>query len=290
MMPASLVAGSRDKTVKLWRNKGPAAWVVSHTLAGHSDWVRSARRPWRLYSYLILHVCVHVCACMHVCTYVRMQTLAHTHSLVATHTQVNCVTSLAPAAQSKDSALIVSGSRDKTLRLWVQDEGGGEGWRGAAVLRAAELGEERGHSDFVTSAALTRRGGGALLASGGADWQVILWDVEHGANTGPLTSLCGHSYAVRCVAFQSAGAASMMAGGCGPVAGGKVGVCGSDGGGGQMGHMLASGSDDETVRVWDPRAKYGGKLQTLQCGSAVLCCCWGGGDMGWLAAGGGTGL
>ena len=71
-----LVAGSRDKTVKLWRKKGPAAWVVSHTLAGHSD-------------------------------------------------GINCVTSLAPAAQSKDSALIVSGSRDKTLRLWVQDEGGG---------------------------------------------------------------------------------------------------------------------------------------------------------------------
>jgi WD40 repeat protein len=264
-----LLSGSRDRTVKVWEHSPGAEtgagqqgvgatdvtemWRLQQTLTGHTDWV-------------------------------------------------NCVASLAPRPHTKDSALVASGSRDKSLRLWCEggDErprgsagGAEEGWWCASVLKGAQLGEEGGHKDFVTSASLSRAGGGALLASGGADWEVILWDVEYGSCSGPLRNLSGHSYAVRCVAFQSASASSVCSSascfmGPAALAGANCGEAGGDAG--YFGHLLASGSDDETVRTWDPRAKYGGRLETLGCGSAVLCCCFGGGEAGWLAAGGGTPL
>ena len=156
---------------------------------------------------------------------------------------------------------------------------------------------------------MRRLGDGTVhLASGGADWEVMLWDVSTPGN-GPIRTLSGHSYAVRAVAFASSRYGNASPGESDPA-------------------LLASGGDDEKVGqqirrapswcitlprsreadvskihqtlqviVWDARIKaYGSKVARMDTGSAVLCCCWGGeggvggGGPGWLAAGGGIGL
>ena len=67
-----------------------------------------------------------------------------------------------------------------------------------------------------------REGGRALLASGGVDYSVRLWDPRTG---GQLVVLEGHQGPVRAV--------------CPVTVDGRA--------------LLASGCDDDTVRLWDPR-------------------------------------
>ncbi|WP_159846639.1 hypothetical protein [Nocardia sp. CY41] len=81
-----------------------------------------------------------------------------------------------------------------------------------------------GHTDEVNSVAFgTRADGGLLLASGGDDGTVRVWDPETGESLGP--PLSGHTDEVYGVAFGTR----------------------ADGG-----LLLASASRDETVRLWDP--------------------------------------
>ena len=139
---------------------------------------------------------------------------------------------------------LASGSGDDTIRLWnvnIREE----------VLWNLETGEPieeqtepllqtlRGHTDSVTSVAFSPDG--HTLASGGGDDTIRLWNLETGEpieeqtdnnNTEPLLrTLTGHRYHVTSVAFSPDG------------------------------HTLASGSGDDTIRLWN--VNTGEFLKTL---------------------------
>ena len=111
----------------------------------------------------------------------------------------------ASVAFSPDGQRIVSGSVDKTVRLWDAATGQPIG----APLT--------GHTDLVTSVAFSPDG--KRIVSGSVDNTVRVWDADTGQPIGaPLT---GHTGAVYSVAFSPDG------------------------------KRIVSGSDDKTVRVWD---------------------------------------
>jgi len=146
-------------------------------------------------------------------------------------------------AFSPDGQILASGSTDETIRLWNVNTG--------ELLETIE-----GHTDDVTSIAFSPDG--QILASGSTDetirlWNAdimeaditemeaeVLWNLETGAqieqqteNTEPLLRILeGHEWEVTSVAFSPDG------------------------------QILASGSYDETIRLWNVNA--GTLLRTLE--------------------------
>ena len=131
---------------------------------------------------------------------------------------------------SPSNPYLVSSSRDQSLRLWRCDSGSSK-WNCEASVRA--------HSDVVTCCDASLDGN--AIVSGGEDWAVNIYDTGRFAD-GAVNSYTGHSYAVRCCSW----------------------------GRGLTDALIATGSDDETVRVWDTRQKYGGRIARVACGSQVL--------------------
>jgi WD40 repeat protein len=109
----------------------------------------------------------------------------------------------------------------------------------------------------------TGPGGQLLLASGGSDWNIRLWDPMTGAAIGP--PLAGHAERVTSVAF-----------GIGP--------------GEQL--LLASGSGDGTLRLWDPLAEAPARQALAAHAGAVSSVAFGAGPDGRLlvASGGDDGM
>jgi len=95
----------------------------------------------------------------------------------------------------------------------------------------------KGHRDEVYAVCAVTVDGRALLASGGGDRTVRLWDPQGG---GQLAVLEGHQGPVRAV--------------CAVTVVGRA--------------LLASGGDDDTVRLWDPRTSV--CLLTAQAHHKVL--------------------
>ena len=85
-------------------------------------------------------------------------------------------------AYSPDGRRIVSGSRDKTVRVWDAASG-------------AELACLRGHEELVSSVAYSPDG--RRIVSGSADKTVRVWDAASGAGAGlpPRARGCGASVA-----------------------------------------------------------------------------------------------
>ncbi len=145
-------------------------------------------------------------------------------------------------ALSADGRIAVSGSVDKTVRVWDLATG---------QSRALE-----GHSNLVNAVALTADGRTAVSGSG--DTTVRVWDLA----TGQSRALEGHSYGVTAVALTADGRTAVsgssdttvrvwdLATGQSSVLDGHSHVVNAvaltaDG------RTAVSGSDDHTVRVWD---------------------------------------
>ncbi|KAH0584862.1 hypothetical protein H2248_008140 [Termitomyces sp. 'cryptogamus'] len=158
-------------------------------------------------------------------------------------------------AFSHDSKWIVSGSYDKSVRVWDASSGtemqqlhghneevtsvafspdnksivSGSSDKSVRVWDAssgAELQQLHGHNKKVTSVAFSSDG--KWIISGSDDKSVRVWNVSNGAT---LKQLIGHNKRVTSVAFS------------------------------QDGKWIASGSDDKSVRVWDSFS--GAELQQL---------------------------
>jgi hypothetical protein len=123
-----------------------------------------------------------------------------------------------------DGWVRVGVARPEYEELWQPAEGLDEAAFGAAGF---ERGLLRGHQGTVECLAVSPDG--KLLASGGADWKVRLWELSSGAL---LQTFTGHAGAVLCLLFSG------------------------DGG------VLLSGGEDCTVRLWKlPDGKRGRTLR-----------------------------
>ncbi|QGA18984.1 hypothetical protein EYB26_006669 [Talaromyces marneffei] len=170
--------------------------------------------------------------------------------------------SVMSVAFSSDGQTVVSGSVDRTIKLWDTKTG-------------SELQTLKGHSASVTSVAFSSDG--QTVASGSWDSTIKLWDTKAGSE---LQILKGHSAWVSSVAFSSNGQTVASGSNDGTIklwdtrTGSKLQTLkahsalvtsvafSSDG------QAVASGSWDRTIKFWD--TKTGSELQTLKAHSALV--------------------
>jgi WD40 repeat protein len=126
-------------------------------------------------------------------------------------------------AFSPDSRTIVSGSRDRTLKLWNAASG-------------RELRTLAGHTSSVSSVVFSPDG--RLIASGSEDNTIKLWDAANGRE---LHTLVGHMNSVNSVTFSSDGRSV--------VSGGKDGTVRLWNVAGELLATSIAGSDDEWLTI-----------------------------------------
>ncbi|KAJ8690991.1 hypothetical protein PTI98_010607 [Pleurotus ostreatus] len=151
-------------------------------------------------------------------------------------------------AFSPSGTKIVSGSYDKTIRIWDAATG-------------QQVGDAlTGHEDCVTSVAFSPDG--AQIASGSYDKTIRIWDAAKGQQVGD--ALTGHEHWVNSVAFSPDGA-QIVSGSSDETIRIWDAATGQQVGDALTGHehwvnsvafspdgaQIVSGSSDETIRIWD---------------------------------------
>jgi RNA polymerase sigma factor (sigma-70 family) len=231
-----LASGSADRTVKLWRLKGPNPPIdLSTSWSGIRPILAAAYAP----DGAVLAV-----ATTDSTIHIRDAKSGDVLRVLSGHTDhVTCL------AFSRDGKTLASGSKDRTVNLWDPATGeirqtlaghaeavqamtfipGGArlasaGADGAIrlwdVRSGRELAMQEGHKGPIAALACAPDGG--ILASGGADRTIKLWDLKSGeSRPAARSSLKCEGGAIRTLAFSEEG-------------------------------VLASGGDDGVIRLWDP--------------------------------------
>jgi WD40 repeat protein/tRNA A-37 threonylcarbamoyl transferase component Bud32 len=182
----TLVSGSNDKTIKI---RNLETGKLKTTLTGHSNWVNSVTispdgqtlvsgsndktiKIWNLQNdYNINNF-----------TFFPLFLEDKLKTTLTGHTdRVNSV------AISPDGQTLVSGSNDKTIKIWNLKTG---------ALKTTLA----GHSNWVNSVAISPNG--QILVSGSCDDTIKIWNLKTGALK---TTLAGHSQSVNSVAISPDG-------------------------------------------------------------------------------------
>ena len=218
---SSLASGSEDTTIKIWD------WELGElerTIKGHTKAVLDVDYGGPRGGTLLA-------SCSSDLTiklwdpadeYKNIRTLpGHDHSISA----VRFIPSGA-AGSPLSGNLLVSASRDKTLRLWD-------------VTTGYCVKTLRGHLDWVRDVASSPDG--RFLFSAGNDQVPRLWDTSSGETK---STFLGHDHVVECVTFAPATSYTHLA-----VLAGlkKAPPCSSSA------EFVATGSRDKTIRLWDSR-------------------------------------
>ncbi|KAH8080155.1 WD40-repeat-containing domain protein [Filobasidium floriforme] len=230
-----LVTASRDKTIRIWE---VSTGYCIRTLWGHDEWVRSVvpsgDGKWLLSASsdqtariwdrnegdakMVLRGHEHVVECAE-------------FAPVAAYASIRKLAGLTAAAgddrAKSDGCFVVTGSRDKTIRLWD-------------VLTGQCLKVFMGHDNWIR--AMTFHPSGKFLLSASDDKTIRIWDLEQGKMTKTIDA---HEHFVSTMAWgrtKYAGAA-----GEGPVDG-KDKAATTE----RRVNVLATGSVDRTIRIWAP--------------------------------------
>jgi platelet-activating factor acetylhydrolase IB subunit alpha len=218
---SSLASGSEDYTIKIWD------WELGElerTVKGHTRQVLDVDFGGPRGGTLLA-------SCSSDLTiklwdpndeYKNIRTLpGHDHSVSA----VRFVPSGAAGSPSSGN-LLVSASRDKTLRIWDVSTG--------YCVKTI-----RGHADWVRD--VSPSFDGRFLLSAGADQTARIWDASSGE---PKATLLGHEHTIECCVFAPPASYVHLA----AMAGMKKAPVASS-----SAEFVATGGRDKSIKIWDAR-------------------------------------
>lgn len=218
---SSLASGSEDYTIKIWD------WELGElerTVKGHTKAVLDVDYGGPRGGTLLA-------SCSSDLTiklwdpsdeYKNIRTLpGHDHSVSA----IRFIPSGAAGAPSSGN-LLVSASRDKTLRIWD-------------VTTGYCVKTIRGHADWVRD--VVPSFDGRFLLSAGNDQTARIWDATSGE---PKATLLGHEHVIECCVFAPPATYPYLA----KLAGLKKPPLASS-----SSEFIATGSRDKSIRIWDTR-------------------------------------